>query len=161
MKKAIFTLLFALMAVTGWAQRSPHALGLHFGGATADIEYQYHFSQKNFLNVDAGIFNLGDGFTVSAIYNWNIRQWSDWTPRAGTWKFWGGVGAAAGGTTYDKYDGGFIGPMGNLGFGITFDGAPVTLGLDYRPMVAIVFGDETGILTPGFWNFGLTVTYRF
>lgn len=73
MKKAIFTLLFALMAVTGWAQRSPHALGLHFGGATADIEYQYHFSQKNFLNVDAGIFNLGDGFTVSAIYNWNIR----------------------------------------------------------------------------------------
>lgn len=71
------------------------------------------------------------------------------------------MGAAAGGTTYDKYDGGFIGPMGNLGFGITFDGAPVTLGLDYRPMVAIVFGDETGVLTPGFWNFGLTVTYRF
>ncbi len=161
MKKTITTLLLAATSIAGWAQRSPHALGLHFGATTADIEYQYHFSQKNFLDVNVGLFDLDEGFYASAIYNWNIRQWSNWTPQAGTWKLWGGVGAAAGGTTYRDYDGAFFGPIGNIGFGITFKGAPFTLGVDYRPMIAIVVGKKSGILAPGFWNFGLTLTYRF
>ena len=137
MKKKILTLLLGMAALTAWAQRTPHALGLHFGAATIDLEYQYHFSQKNFLDVTAGVFNLDDGFSASALYNWNIREWSNWTPRGGTWKLWGGVG------------------------GITFRGAPVTLGLDYRPVVAFVVGGNSGVVTQGFWNFGLTLTYRF
>ncbi len=161
MKKTIFSLLFACIALTGWAQRTPHALGLHFGGATVDLEYQYHFSQRNFLDVTAGVFNFGDGFSASAIYNWNIREWSNWTPRGGTWKLWGGVGGAVGGLSNHDHEGFLFGPTADLGFGITFKGAPVTLGLDYRPIIAIVVGNDSGIVTQGFWNFGLTATYRF
>lgn len=161
MKKKFLTLLLGMAALTGWAQRTPHALGLHFGAATIDLEYQYHFSQKNFLDVTAGVFNLDDGFSASALYNWNIREWSNWTPRGGTWKLWGGVGGAVGGLSCPDYDGFLFGPAADLGFGITFRGAPVTLGLDYRPVVAFVVGGNSGVVTQGFWNFGLTLTYRF
>ena len=106
-------------------------------------------------------FNLDDGFSASALYNWNIREWSNWTPRGGTWKLWGGVGGAVGGLSCPDYDGFLFGPAADLGFGITFKGAPVTLGVDYRPIVAFVVGGNSGVVTQGFWNFGLTLTYRF
>ncbi len=93
MKKMLLTAIFAVMATAGsFAQRTPHAIGVHFGGSTMDFEYQYHFNKKNFLDVTAGIFDLDKGFCATAVYNWNIRQWPNWTPRFATWKFWGGFG---------------------------------------------------------------------
>ena len=71
------------------------------------------------------------------------------------------VGGAVGGLSCPDYDGFLFGPAADLGFGITFRGAPVTLGLDYRPVVAFVVGGNSGVVTQGFWNFGLTLTYRF
>ena len=49
MKKMLLTAIFAVMATAGsFAQRTPHAIGVHFGGSTMDFEYQYHFNKKNF-----------------------------------------------------------------------------------------------------------------
>ncbi len=161
MRKILFTLILCLGSAAVFAQRSPHALGLRFGGSTMDIEYRYHFDSENFINVDVGLFQIDKGFSASAIYNWNLKQWSDWTPRLGTWKLWSGVGGAFGHTTWDKYDGMFVGVVGNLGFGFTLNTSPWTFAVDYRPMVAVALGDESGILSPGFWNFGISIVHRF
>ena len=162
MKKMLLTAIFAVMATAGsFAQRTPHAIGVHFGGSTMDFEYQYHFNKKNFLDVTAGIFDLDKGFCATAVYNWNIRQWPNWTPRFATWKFWGGFGGGFGFYDHDDDDDFFLGPVGTLGFGFTLKDIPLTLGLDYRPMIAINVGDDCKIIDSGFKNLGVTLTYRF
>ena len=77
MKRHLLTLIFAAGALLASAQSTPHAIGFHMGGSTLDLEYQYHFNQKNFLDVTAGIFDLDKGFLAQGVYNWNIRQWSE------------------------------------------------------------------------------------
>lgn len=167
MKKTLSAILFAAIAtLPAAAQSTPHAIGAHFGGSTFDLEYQYHFNNRNFLDVTAGIFDLDAGFCGQAVYNWNIKQWADWTPRFATWKFWGGFGGGIGFYDYgndehDHHDGMFFGPVGTLGFGFTLKDVPLTLGLDYRPMVAFNVGDDFDIIDKGFHNIGLTLTYRF
>ncbi|MDD5989407.1 MAG: hypothetical protein PUC38_08055 [Bacteroidales bacterium] len=155
-KKLFLAVLLCMTALTMSAQRTKHALGVHIGGATVDVEYQYHLSDKNFLDVTAGIFDFGDGFAAQGIYNWNVKQWGDWTPKFATWKLWAGVGAGIG--AYHDF---MFGPVGTVGFGFTPKKLPLTVGVDYRPMVAFVLGDEFDVLSTGFYNFGLTVTYRF
>lgn len=51
--------------------------------------------------------------------------------------------------------------MGTLGFGFTLKDVPLTLGVDYRPMVAINFGHGDALIDRGFRNIGVTLTYRF
>ena len=161
MKKLLFALIIALGAINAQAQKTSHAIGAHFGGSTIDLEYQYHFSKRNFLDVTAGVFNLSDGFAMQAVYNWNFKQWPQWTPRFATWKFWGGFGGGIGHYEHDDYDGMFIGPVGTIGCGFTLKDVPFTLGLDYRPMVAFNLGHGDAIIDRGFRNIGLTLTYRF
>ena len=162
MKKILLLMFVALVALGAQAQRTPHAIGAHFGGSTMDFEYQYHFNKKNFLDVTAGVFDLDDGFSLQAVYNWNIKQWPSWTPRFATWKFWGGFG---GGLGYyddgDHHDGFFLGPVGTLGFGFTLKDIPLTFGIDYRPMIAVNLGDDFRLIDSGFKNLGVTLTYRF
>lgn len=161
MKRLLLVSLFAALAFAARAQYTPHAAGVHFGGSTIDLEYQYHFSDKNFLDVTAGIFDLGDGFSAQAVYDWNIKQWADWTPNFATWKFWGGVGGGIGFYDHDNHDGLLLGPVGTLGFGFTVNDFPLTIGVDYRPMVGMVIGDDFDIIDSGFKNIGLTATYHF
>lgn len=162
MKKILLTLIIAIsFATNAGAQSTPHAVGVHFGGSTMDLEYQFHFNNKNFLDVTAGVFDLGDGFTAQGVYNWNIMQWPDWTPNFATWKFWGGAGVGIG-FIDTKHDSGLmLGPVGTIGFGFTVKDFPLTIGLDYRPMLAIAVGEDSGIIDSGFRNLGLTMTYRF
>ena len=160
MKKYILTIFFALTALVASAQRTNHALGFHMGGSTIDLEYQYHFNGKNFLDVTAGVFDLDAGFLAQGVYNWNIQKWGNWTPNFATWKLWGGVGGGIG--FIDDSDSGLLlGPVGTLGFGFTLKNAPLTIGIDYRPMVAFAIGDDSGIVNSGFRNIGLTMTFRF
>lgn len=161
MKKILLSLLLSLFAFMARAQHSPHAFGAHFGGSTIDLEYQYHFSQKNFLDVTAGLFDLDDGFALQGVYNWNIWKSQGWTPRFADWKFWGGFGAGIGYYDYDQNSGLLLGPVGTLGFGFTLKVCPLTVGIDYRPMVAVQLGDDSGINDHGFRNLGLTVVYHF
>ena len=104
MKKYLLTALIACISYLASAQRTQHALGFHIGGSTIDLEYQYHMSEKNFLDFTVGVFNLDDGFLAQGIYNWNIQQWSDWTPDFATWKLWGGVGAGVGFVDHKHHD---------------------------------------------------------
>ena len=62
MKKYLLTALIACVSYLASAQRTQHALGFHIGGSTIDLEYQYHMSEKNFLDFTVGVFNLDDGF---------------------------------------------------------------------------------------------------
>ena len=161
MKKFLLAAFVALVSLTVNAQRTPHAIGFHFGGSTIDLEYQYHFNNKNFMDVTAGIFDLDKGFVAQGIYNWNIKEWGNWTPRFGTWKFWGGVGAGVGFFAHKHVNNFLVGPAGTLGFGFTLKACPLSVGLDYRPWVALAFGDDSGLEDIGFRNIGLTLTYRF
>lgn len=161
MKKLVFLMLIALGSLQARAQSTPHAIGAHLGGSTLDLEYQYHFSKKNFLDLTAGVFDLNDGFAFQAAYNWNIKQWGGWTPDFGTWKLWGGFGAGLGYYSATRDEGFFFGPLGDVGFGFTLKRCPLTVGVDYRPMLALNTGDGFGIISRGFRNLGLTVTYRF
>lgn len=54
-----------------------------------------------------------------------------------------------------------LGPVGTIGFGFTLRDVPLTVGIDYRPWVAFVIGDDFDIVDKGFRNLGLTLTYRF
>ena len=161
MKKTILTVALACATMGVSAQRTPHAIGFHFGGSTIDFLYQYHFNNKNFLDVSAGVFDMDDGFLAQGVYNWNIQEWKNWTPRFGSWKFWGGVGGGLGFTDGDDDDGFMLGPVGNLGFGFTLKCCPLSVGIDYRPMVAFTVGDHSGLVDRGFRNIGLSMTYRF
>ena len=161
MKKYVLTLLITLAAMPLLAQRTPHALGVHLGGSTFDVEYQYHFNKKNFFDITVGAFDIKYGFMIQGTYNWTIKEFEDWTPDFATWKVWGGVGVGIG--AYDTPDrsGLVLGPTGDLGFGFTFNAVPITLGVDYRPMVAIALGSHSGLINKGFYNLGITATYRF
>lgn len=161
MKKLLTVCLLSLSALSLAAQRTPHAVGVHFGGSTMDFEYQYHFSNRNFLDVTAGVFDLDRGFTTQCVYNWNVCQWKDWTPNFASWKLWAGFGAGAGFYDHHDRDGFLCGPVGTVGFGFTAKDVPLTIGVDYRPMVAVLLGDDADIISAGFRNVGVTLTYRF
>lgn len=159
LKSVVAAIALASASLTAGAQSTPHSFGLHFGGSTIDLEYQYHFSNKNFVDATAGAFMIDNGLDVTATYNWELDRFGD-SPKV-YWKWWAGVGAGLGVTTYDDYDGFYVGPAGNLGIGFTGKRVPFTFGVDYRPMFALATGDKTGLLTPLLWNFGLTLTYQF
>ena len=161
MKKYVLTLLITLAAMPLFAQRTPHALGVHLGGSTFDVEYQYHFNKKNFFDITVGAFDIKYGFMIQGTYNWTIKEFEDWTPDFATWKVWGGVGVGIGGYDTDDRSGLVLGPTADFGFGFTFNAVPITLGVDYRPMVAIALGTHSGLIDNGFFNLGVTATYRF
>lgn len=161
MKRLTFALLLSAVALTASAQKSRHAVGAHLGAATIDLEYQYHPSSRNFVDVTAGTFGPGDGFVAQGVYNWNLKRWDNWTPGFATWKVWGGVGAGMGYYDAGHREGMLIGPVGTVGFGFTTKRAPVTVGVDYRPMASFVAGDDGGFVRHGLKNVGVTVTYRF
>ena len=161
MKKYVLTLLITLAAMPLLAQRTPHALGVHLGGRRIIKKKKYHFNKKNFVDVTVGSFDVPHGFMIQGTYNWNLKEFEDWTPNFATWKVWAGAGVGIGGYDTHDYSGLMLGPVGDLGFGFTINDVPITLGIDYRPMVAIALGTHSGLVDNGFFNLGITATYRF
>lgn len=101
-----------------------------------------------------------DGLSATGIYNWKCCRWN-WTPQTCDWYLNAGVGGALG--LYDFEDSGFlVGIAGSCAFGCHFKNAPVSLEVDYRPIVgAVIGGGHDGFYEPGFWNFGLVVKFHF
>ena len=97
---------------------------------------------------------------MTGIYNWRCCQW-DWTPRTCDWYLNAGVGGALG--FYDFDDSGLLfGVAGSCAFGCQFKKVPISLEVDYRPVIGTVIGGYSeGFFTPGFWNFGLAVAFHF
>ena len=116
-------------------------------------------STKNFLQFTLAIPNY-EGLSLTGIYNWRCCQW-DWTPRTCDWYLNAGVGGALG--FYDFDDSGLLfGVAGSCAFGCQFKKVPISLEVDYRPVIGTVIGGYSeGFFTPGFWNFGLAVAFHF
>lgn len=150
MKKFLLLVVAVVFASTAFAQDYKNSIGLRLGNG-AEIQYERHFSAKNYLEVNAGLYGFGNSFFGNATYNWNCCEW-DWTPNAGKWFLSAGVGASLG-----LWEKAFqVGIAGDVAFGIRFN-KPVTLSLDYRPTVFFL-GNNWG---RGFANVGLTCTYNF
>ena len=158
MKKILLAVAFCLATMAVQAQQYDHAIGLRFGGSV-ELLYQHELSQDNFLQFTVAAPNY-NGLSVTGIYNWRCCQW-DWTPQTCDWYLNAGVGAAAG--VYNFGDLGVLaGLAGSCAFGCQFKYAPVSLEIDYRPVVGVVAGGEAkGFFAPGMWNFGLSVKYHF
>ena len=74
-----------------------------------------------------------EGLSVTGIYNWRCCRWN-WTPRTCDWYLNAGVGGALG--LYDFDDSGFLlGLAGSCAFGCHFKNAPISLEVDYRPVI--------------------------
>lgn len=101
-----------------------------------------------------------EGLSVTGIYNWRCCRWN-WTPQTCDWYLNVGVGGALG--LYDFDDSGFLlGVAGSCAFGCHFKNAPISLEVDYRPVIgAVIGGGHDGFFDPGFWNFGLSVKFHF
>lgn len=150
MKKILLLVVAVVFATSAFAQDYKNSIGLRLGNG-AEVQYERHFSAKNYLEVNGGLYGFGNSFFGNATYNWNCCEW-DWTPNAGKWFLSAGVGASLG-----LWEKAFqVGVAGNVAFGIRFN-KPVTLSLDYRPTV-FVLGNAWG---KGFANVGLTCTYNF
>ena len=152
MKKILLLVVAVVFATSAFAQDYKNSIGLRLGNG-AEVQYERHFSAKNYLEVNAGLYGLAtfDGLFANATYSWNCCEW-DWTPNAGKWFLSAGVGASLG--MWAKHF--QVGVAGDVAFGIRFN-KPVTLSLDYRPTVFFL-GNAWG---DGFANVGLTCTYNF
>ncbi len=150
MKKFLLAAICCLFATVTFAQDYKHAIGLRVGNG-AELQYEYHMNDKNFLKADAGLYGFGKSFFGSCTYNWNCCRW-DWTPKAGTWFLSAGVGASVGAYA-EKFN---VGVAGDVAFGIDFKGAPFGLALDYRPTIFLL--DDWG---SGFANICLSCVFRF
>lgn len=150
MKKLLLLAVTVILATSAFAQDYKNSIGLRLGNG-AEVQYERHFSEKNYLEVNAGLYGFGNSFFANATYNWNCFEW-DWTPSAGKWFLSAGVGGSFG-----AWEKAFqLGVAGDVAFGIRFN-KPVTLSLDYRPTIFFLHN----CWGQGFANVGLTCTYNF
>ncbi len=158
MKKSILMLMTVLCSLATAQAQEKNAVGLRFGDGV-ELLYQRNLSTQNFLQFTLN-FPHFDGIAATGIYNWKCCRWN-WTPRTCDWYLNAGVGGALG--LYDFKDSGFLlGVAGSCAFGCHFKNAPVSLEVDYRPVIgAVIGGGSDGVYEPGFWNFGLAVKFHF
>ncbi len=157
MKKMILAMTLCLASL-GIARAQDHAVGLRIGGSV-ELLYQQELSQDNFLQFTLGMPDY-DGFSVTGTYNWHCCEW-DWTPQTCDWHLDAGVGAQVGVYNFD-HAGFLLGAVGSCAFGCQFKSVPVSIDVDYRPVIGVVAGGGgKGFFKPGLWNFGLSVAYHF
>ena len=135
-----------------WQQWKQTRMAWHRALGFGHDNYRFHDHDKLAHNYD--------GVALTGIYNWRCCEWN-WTPRTCTWHLNAGVGAALGMYNFDNA-GFLIGVAGSCAFGCLFKSVPISIDVDYRPVIgAVAGGGDKGFFTPGFWNFGLAVAYHF
>lgn len=145
---------------------------------------QYKFRSENYVEARFGASWIDSAVTAdfTALYSWHILD-MDWTPKAGKWFFDAGCGVNVGGRAGYAYLG--VAGMARLGF--TFKKAPISLSLDYTPVIGPAFSKGGGVVINGgidehsratgdyevkhktytsfrgrgFANVGITCTYNF
>ena len=155
MKKILLLVVAVVFATSAFAQDYKNSIGLRLGYG-AELQYERHFSEKNYLELNLGLNGFAGDVFLNGLYNWNCCEWN-WTPNAGKWFLSAGVGASVGMWHYDENKlGAQVGVAGNVAFGIRFN-KPVTLSLDYRPTIYFLHNAWGN----GFTGFALTCTYNF
>ena len=182
MKKFLLLVVASLFVTGAFAQ--DWSVGARAGAGFQAVG-QYSLNQKNYVEARFGL-NLAHcaSADLTGLYNWRLLQW-DWTPEAGTWFLDAGVGASVGGAKHYAY----FGAAGMARFSFKFRKVPISLSIDYTPVIGLDFlygpgggaddnGGEAGYApvetraaankrtTVGFheaglWNSGITFTYTF
>lgn len=160
MKRFLLVIVASLFVTGAFAQE--WSLGGRIGSGFQAVG-QYTLSNDNYVEARFGACWLDSAVTAdfTALYNWHIVE-MNWTPKAGTWFFDAGVGLNVGGKGHYAY----VGVAGMARLGIEFSGAPVSLSLDYTPVIGPGIGYGKGYSSAsfremGFANFGVTCTYNF
>lgn len=153
--KKFFVILAACLLTSVSVSAQNWAIGGRVG-ATLQFDAQYHWANSYIEGrFGAGFANHGGTITAdfSALYNWKVLRWSNWTPSAGDWFLDAGVGLNVGGREHYAY----VGPAGIVKFGIQFTGAskPVSLSLDWNPAFGVGIGYGHGYSSAGFNEMGL------
>ena len=174
MKKFLLALV-AMVMVAGVSAQN-WSIGGRVGSGV-QVVGQYDFNKKNYLEGRFGAAWLG-GVTAdfTALYNWKICT-MDWTPNGGDWFFDAGVGVNVGGAAHYAY----VGVAGMARLGYNFRKAPLSLSVDYTPVIgpAFTYGgpdyggndvgsraagakkNNVGFRATGLANVGITCTYHF
>ena len=178
MKKFLLLVVASLFVTGAFAQ--DWSVGARAGSGFQAVG-QYSLNQKNYVEARFGL-NLAHcaSADLTGLYNWRLVQW-DWTPEAGTWFLDAGVGASVGGAKQYAY----FGAAGMARFGFKFRKVPISLSIDYTPVIGLDFvggadynGSEAGYAPvetraaankrtyvgfheAGLWNSGITFTYTF
>lgn len=148
--KKIFRQLFLMLALVsaGFLSSNAQELGIRFGGTNsfggAAVDGIFSAGEFSRIHADFGIYSGGVGIDV---------LWDFLNKPLGNEAFNWYLGA--GPTTYIGNDF-WLGVCGEIGLEYHFDGAPIALGLDWRPTLWII--DETSF---GAGSFGLNVRYVF
>ncbi len=142
MKKLLFLLAFLSLGRFATAQE----LGLRFGDVTGNaVAVDGVFSLGDFSRVHADL-SFGTGVGVEALWDFLYRP-------LGTEPFNWYVGAGPSMLIDDPF---YLGASGEVGLEYHFDGAPVALGVDWRPTFWLI--EKTDFSADGF---GFNVRYVF
>jgi len=149
MKKFILVIAAVLgLAVVASAQ--PRALGVRIG-LGGELSYQHTLGAENFLEVDAG-WSLDEaisGISVGAAYDFQICP-------VGPFGFYAGPAAHAWLVSGEDSSSLTLGVGAQLGLEYMFDGIPLQLSLDWKPLFNLI--PSTGF---GWSSFGLGIRYAF
>jgi hypothetical protein len=160
MKKFLLLIVASLFVTGAFAQ--DWSVGARVGSGFQAVG-QYGYSNKHYIEARFGAAWLDSAVTAdfTVLHNWKVLT-MDWTPSAGTWFFDAGVGVNVGGRENYAY----VGVTGMARLGFTFNKVPLSLSVDYSPVIgpAILYwkgGSAAGFRDIGFANLGLTCTYNF
>ena len=160
MKKFLLLIVASLFVTGAFAQE--WSVGGRVGSGLQAVG-QYQYSNKHYVEARFGACWLDNTVTAdfTALHNWKVLT-MDWTPSAGTWFFDAGVGVNVGGRENYAYVG--VAGMARLGF--TFNNTPLTLSVDYTPVIGpgIIYWSgfsAAGFRDIGFANVGISCTYNF
>ncbi len=121
---------------------------------------QYVFWNDNYMEARLGLgYNGHYGPDISLTHYWNVKNW-DWTP--GNWFLDIGGGA----NTVISKNHLFVGAQVSGRFGYTFEEFPLSLSVDFSPVIGPNIGLKKGSGTTFwveglFYNPGLSCVYRF
>lgn len=182
MKKGLLFVAAAFcMVAVAYAQ--PRAIGGRVGNSIEAV-YQHSLGENNFVEVSLGMpFTIG--VQATATYDWlfNISAWKG----EGKFNWYAGVGAGAGLVSHyyyqyflwnpnDYINAGFAGVCGHIGVEYVFEKIPLTLSVDYRPLIGAAFMSKTQttdwgypydlesaaqFYIPGLYDFSITAKYIF
>ena len=158
--KKFFLAIFAMLCVAGVSAQDWSA-GARLGSGFQAVG-TYSYNGNDYFEGRFGASWLGSvsaDFTV--LHNWQICT-MDWTPSAGKWFFDAGVGLNVGGKAHYAY----VGIAGLARLGIKFNNAPISVSVDYTPVIGPGIGYAGGhshaaFRDLGFANFGVSCVYHF
>lgn len=143
MKKLITIIAFVTVCTVAKSQE----LGIRFGDVVGnDVAIDALFSAGKFSRIHADV-SFGEGVGVEALWDFLFRPLSG---EAFNWY----VGAGA--TSLIHEDVFLLGASGEIGLAYKFNGVPISLSADWRPVFYIV--EDTDFRADGF---GINVRYVF